>query len=80
MKHTHPRILACGLLTFAFENAQHFAPNPFFSNDVIIKSFRFVEDGLESQAFHIDWAPVCALKLSILHLDLSTMFITLHET
>jgi len=34
-----------------------FDKNPYFSNKEIVKSFRVVEDGLESQEYNIEWAP-----------------------
>ena len=42
---------------------QIFAPNPFFKNTEIIKSFRVVEEALESQTYNIDWLPVCSSRL-----------------
>jgi len=42
---SNPRITLC------------FRKNPYFSNTEIVKSFRVVEDGLESQEYTINWLP-----------------------
>lgn len=58
-KHKQPQRTAGTFFVNGRCAEQIFAPNPFFKNTEIIKSFRVVEEALESQPYDIEWLPVC---------------------